>query len=234
MIDTLLQLDQDALLALNSLRSPFFDNLLFMFSGKLVWGLMYLTMLIALFQGFENKKVAIVWTLAIILTIVLADQLCATVIRPYFERLRPSNPENPISSMVNIVNDYRGGRYGFPSCHAANSFGLAIITALIWRGGRVGWFIFIWAIINSYSRTYIGVHYPGDLLVGAVVGLLSGTAVYLLGKILVRRLTIRRPIESLPLMKTAEIGRLCIRYKSIDYAVVIGIITITELVLISF
>lgn len=91
-------------------------------------------------------------------------------------RLRPSNPENPLSEMVHIVGGYRGGSYGFPSCHAANSFALASFLILLFANRKLSLFIFAWAVLNSYSRVYLGVHYPGDLLVGAIIGTAAGLA----------------------------------------------------------
>lgn len=110
------------------------------------------------------------------LAITIADQVCATLIRPEVCRLRPSNPENPLSEMVHIVGGYRGGSYGFPSCHAANSFALASFLTLLFANRKLSLFIFAWAVLNSYSRVYLGVHYPGDLLVGAIIGTAAGMA----------------------------------------------------------
>lgn len=103
-------------------------------------------------------------------------QVCATLIRPEVCRLRPSNPANPLSEMVHIVGGYRGGSYGFPSCHAANSFALASFLILLFANRKLSLFIFAWAVLNSYSRVYLGVHYPGDLLVGAIIGTAAGLA----------------------------------------------------------
>lgn len=90
--------------------------------------------------------------------------------------VRPSNPANPLSEMVHIVGGYRGGSYGFPSCHAANSFALASFLILLFANRKLSLFIFAWAVLNSYSRVYLGVHYPGDLLVGAIIGTAAGLA----------------------------------------------------------
>lgn len=107
-----------------------------------------------------------------------ADQVGATVIRPVVCRLRPANLENPISEFVQIVNGYRGGRYGFPSCHAANTFGLAFFLFYLFRNRALNWFIMLWAVVTCYSRSYLGVHYPGDLLVGAFVGFVGASLCY--------------------------------------------------------
>ena len=105
-------------------------------------------------------------------------QTGATLIRPYVERLRPSNLENPISDMVHIVNGRRGGRYGFPSCHAANTFGLAFFIWFLFRKRWLTVFMMGWALLTCYSRIYLGVHYPGDLIVGTLIGLFAAYIVY--------------------------------------------------------
>ena len=118
--------------------------------------------------------------IAIALTITYADQVCATLIRPLVERMRPSNPNNPISEFVHIVNGKRGGRYGFPSCHAANSFALAFFLMFLFKNRFLTLFILFWAALNSYSRIYIGVHYPGDLAMGMLVGFSGALLLYAL------------------------------------------------------
>lgn len=177
MLETLQDLDQQLLLSLNGLHSPFWDNFMWIVSAKLTWVPMYAALLFVLCRNF-NTKMTLFLFVVISLTIVYADQVCATVIRPYVERMRPSNPNNPLSEFVHILHDKRGGRYGFPSCHAANSFGLAFIIMLLLKQRILTAFLLGWAVLNSYSRIYLGVHYPGDLLAGTVVGLTGALLLY--------------------------------------------------------
>ncbi|MDE6497221.1 MAG: phosphatase PAP2 family protein [Muribaculaceae bacterium] len=179
MLERLIHIDNELLLMLNGMHLPYLDNFMMLFTGRFVWVPMYAMLLFVIIRNNRPKRA--VWTACVIvLAIVIADQTCSHVLRPLVERLRPSNPSNPISELVTVVNGYRGGLYGFPSCHAANSFALAMITSLIVRSRRLSWFIFIWATLNSYSRLYLGVHYPGDLLAGAVIGCCSGALCYAL------------------------------------------------------
>lgn len=169
MTDLLNSLDMQALLAINSHHCATADLFMMAYTGKLVWGPLYLALAWFVWKRLGLAK-AIVVVLAIVATIALADQTCATLLRPVFERLRPSHsPE--IGNLVHIVNGYRGGPYGFPSCHAANSVALTVWFVMLcgWRS-RVSLMLTVWCLMTCYTRMYLGVHYPGDLLFGATVG----------------------------------------------------------------
>ena len=130
MIDWLNTIDTQVFLALNGLHAPYFDAFMKLFTGKWIWVPMYAAVLFAVVRNYRWRQTLAV-LVCVALAITIADQVCATLIRPEVCRLRPSNPENPLSEMVHIVGGYRGGSYGFPSCHAANSFALASFLTLI-------------------------------------------------------------------------------------------------------
>lgn len=176
--------DTDLLLWLNSAHNAFFDVFMMLFTGKWIWVPMYLSLAYLLLKNMTAKQ-AMMCIVAIALVIVVTDQMSSSLIRHAVGRLRPANLENPISDMVHIVDGYRGGRYGFPSSHAANSFGLVFFLYFLMRRSPLPAFMMVWAIVNCYSRIYLGVHYPGDILCGALVGLLGATIVWLI----CRRLT---------------------------------------------
>lgn len=183
MIELINEIDTQVFLFFNGMHTGFLDNFMMLFTGRFVWVPMYAALLYTLLRNNPLPRAAVLVG-CIVLSIVIADQTCSHLIRPAVERLRPSNPANPLSQFAVIVDGYRGGSYGFPSCHAANSFALAMITALLLRDKRAGIFIFAWAAVNSYSRLYLGVHYPGDLLAGAAIGCAAGALCYGLSQIL--------------------------------------------------
>lgn len=180
MIDILDAMDAEATVFVNSFHNSFFDSFMMLFSGRFVWVPMYATIMLILYRHFGFKK-TIVFTVFIALTITAADQLCASYLRPVVSRLRPAHLDNPLSELIHVVDGYRGGLHGFPSCHAANSFALVTFLALLVRRGRFLVFIYLWAVLNSYSRLYLGVHYLGDLLVGALIGSMIGAVMYYIG-----------------------------------------------------
>lgn len=177
MIDFLNQLDTQIFLIFNGLHSDFFDSFMKLFTGRFIWIPMYVAFAAVVFHVCRWQK-ALVYLIAIGAAIALTDQTCATLIRPAVERLRPSNLENPLSELAYIVGGYRGGSYGFPSCHSANSFALAVFMSLLFPRRRMVYMVLGWAILNSYTRLYLGVHYPGDLLVGAIIGSAFGALCY--------------------------------------------------------
>lgn len=180
MLDSLQQLDQNIFLALNELHAPILDPLMMALSGKFIWVPFYMFLLYCVYRHDVNagnhRPWAMTFTalLCIVLAIVIADQVCSSILRPIFERPRPAQDASPIHNLVHIVNGYRGGAYGFPSCHAANSMALATFISLFFVSRNVTIGMFAWALLLCYTRVYLGVHYPGDLLVGSIIGIAAG------------------------------------------------------------
>lgn len=185
-MDYLINIDSDLLLWLNAAHNAFFDTFMTLFTGRFIWVPMYLALAYVLFRNMTPKQ-ATMCLVAVTLVIVIADQMSSSLIRHAVGRLRPANLENPISNMVHIVDGYRGGRYGFPSSHAANSFGLAFFLLYLLRRSPIPTFLMVWAILNCYSRIYLGVHYPGDILCGMLVGLVAATFVWFVYKKLTKQ-----------------------------------------------
>ena len=129
------------------------------------------------------------------LVILLADQFSSSFCKPYFARFRPAQ-DPQIMYMVDVVNGYRGGRYGFISSHAANTFAVCMFLSLLVRHLYMTCSLVLWAVLCSYSRIYLGVHYPGDILFGALWGILVGVGFYYLYAFLQRRFFQRKEVVS--------------------------------------
>lgn len=174
MIEYLNTIDTRIFLILNSFHTEALDQFMALLSHKLVWVPFYL-MITGILVRRYGWRGALIVSVGIAVAVTVADQTCATLIRPVVQRLRPAHPDSPIVSLVHIVNGYRGGHYGFPSCHAANTLAVATFLSLVFRKRRgICVALWAWVVFNCYSRIYLGVHYPGDLLAGGLIGMLSG------------------------------------------------------------
>lgn len=170
-MEEIISFDQALFLELNSRHSPFWDTLMVLVSNKYVWFPFYL-LLIALLVYFYKRRGALM-VLALAASVGIADFVSSGILKPFFERLRPCH-EEVLGATVYVINGC-GGRYGFVSSHAANSFAIAVFVFYLLRPKQ--WllkaFLLLWAALISYSRIYLGVHYPGDVVVGGAIGALA-------------------------------------------------------------
>lgn len=194
MINFLLEIDRKLLLFINSWHEPWLDSVMVSLTNGLVWSPLFLIVIGVMIYKFRWQSIAML--LFVALVIFLTDRVSSGLIKPWVGRLRPSH-EPDLADLLHIVNGYRGGVFSFVSSHAANAFGVATFLWLILRKNiKWIWVMFIWATIFSYTRIYLGVHYPSDILGGGVLGALIGLLVYKVGRSMPEKLS--------PMPKTSE------------------------------
>ncbi|MDO4191407.1 MAG: phosphatase PAP2 family protein [Bacteroidales bacterium] len=175
MIDTLVHLDEELLLFLNSLNSPFFDHFFYIITHLVTWLPLAAVLLFICYR--RMGKASLWYFLFLAMVIVLADQFASGIIKPLVARPRPTHTPG-LETMVHVVNNYRGGAFGFVSSHAANGFAVATFLALTTRKPLLSTTAFLWALLSSYSRIYLAVHFPADILCGALSGALIAWGTY--------------------------------------------------------
>jgi undecaprenyl-diphosphatase len=168
------RLDQQFFLFLNSYNSPFWDQVMSAISGTVIWIPLYLAILIYL--GIKLKRKFIILILFIIVAVTLSDQI-SVLIKNGVQRFRPCH-EPALEGLVHLVKGYCGGLYGFVSSHASNSFMVAILCLLLIRKRWFTCSMIFWAMLIGYSRIYLGVHYPGDVICGSLLGIIVGGGIY--------------------------------------------------------
>ena len=178
-------LDIQLLLLINGLSSPFLDNLMWTFSSKLFGVPFYL---IFIFILFKNKpfRSAITCTFLLVLVVVLSDLTAKYCFKEIFQRFRPSH-NLILKDQLTFLNKpdgtfYIGGLYGFISSHACNMFALSFLfyKYIKKKFPKSIWLLLFWASLISFSRIYLGVHYPSDVIVGGIVGIVIAQFLYYL------------------------------------------------------
>lgn len=172
MMETLQHFDEQILLWINGQYNIVFDQVMIFASGKLTWVPLYLVLLYLIIKRYRQFSIAILFAIAS--TLVLTDQLSVHLFKEVFLRLRPCyNPE--LQELIRAITGC-GGQYGFVSSHAANSVGLITFLFFTYKPMPkwLSTILILYALMVMYSRAYLGVHYPFDLLGGALLGILCG------------------------------------------------------------
>ena len=192
-MDFILDLDKSLFIFLNSLGSENFDNIWLAISNKKTWYILYVILILFYLPGrvsnssigflsfyeYKPKNRNRIFFIVIATILILFTDQSSNFFKDYFERLRPCHSPD-IISLIRIVKEGCGGLYGFFSAHSANTFAFAMFIYLNTRKNYRKYmsFLFIWASIISYSRIYLGVHFPTDIIFGAIYGLFSGYLFY--------------------------------------------------------
>lgn len=173
----LIHFDKQLLLMLNGSDSLFLDSLIMTLTTATTWIPLYVALLYVVIRANRDWRQVLIIIGAAVLCVVLAGTVDDEIVKPLVARWRPTHdPE--IGHLVDTVNGYRGGNYGFFSAHASNTFSIAVFFSLLMRKRLFTIFMVSYSLINCYTRLYLGVHYPGDITVGLLWGGLVGWSVY--------------------------------------------------------
>ena len=190
MLEQLLHIDTEILLAINGWHAPWADTLMWIISAKTTWIPLYLLLVgllvwryrkptLTTVKWLEKVPVCVVMIVVIVLAVGAADFIASGILKDLVARPRPTRvPE--LEGLLHLVNNYRSGQYGFVSSHAANTMACGLLFSLIWRKKIATIGLMLWVAMNCYSRMYLGVHYPLDIIGGLLVGALMAVVGFVL------------------------------------------------------
>ena len=179
MIEFLQDIDRELLLGINGSDSLYLDRLVRTLTNGLTWIPLYLSLFYMVMKNNDNFRRLLLVLGGAGLCVVLAGTVDDVIVKPLVARWRPTH-DPQIGILVDIVDGYRGGKYGFFSAHASNTMSIATFFCWLARSRRLSITLVIWSLVNCWTRMYLGVHFPGDILVGLIWGITVGTGVYFL------------------------------------------------------
>ena len=186
-MDTIIQMDKQLLLAINGSDSLFVDYLAKTLTTATTWIPLYVSLFYVVVKNNDNFRRIICILACAGLCVLFAGTVDDLLVKPLVARLRPTH-DFQIGMLVDTVDGYRGGKYGFFSAHAANTFSIAVFFSLLMRSRLVTLLLVGWSLTNCWTRLYLGVHYPLDILCGLLWGGSVGTGIYFLYRYVDRRL----------------------------------------------
>ena len=146
-------------------------------SAAKTWVWLYVVLIILLYRKYRSWKLVLLMLVGFGIAVGLSDFLCSGILKPWVCRLRPTH--EPTLDPLHLVRGYVGGRYGFCSSHAANTMAVALLFSLLFRNKYATVSLMAWVALNCYSRMYLGVHYPSDIIAGLLIGSLWALLVWL-------------------------------------------------------
>lgn len=215
-MEELIHLDKELLLMVNGSDSLFLDSLVMTLTNAKTWIPLYLALFYVVLKSNDTVARVLLVLAGAGLCVFFAGTIDDTIVKPLVARWRPGrDPE--IGMLVDTVDGYRGGNYGFFSAHASNTFSIALFFSLLMRQRLLTVFLVTWSLVNCWTRLYLGVHYPGDITVGLLWGALVGYGVYRLHGYVYRRYCSPAPAIYSTQLCDIPIAVLCLTYL---YAVV--------------
>ena len=187
-LDALIQFDKQLLLLVNGSQSLYFDGLVKILTTAATWIPLYVSLFYMVLKNNDSMQKILLIVACAGLCVFFAGSLDDMIVKPMVARWRPTH-DPQIGVLVDVVNDYRGGNFGFFSAHASNTFSIAVFISLLVRSRVLTIALVGWSLVNCWTRMYLGVHYPGDILVGLLWGGTVGTLLYLLYYRINRRLS---------------------------------------------
>lgn len=178
-MEDLIAFDKQLLLWINGSDSLFLDGLVKTLTTATTWIPLYLSLFYIVLKNNDNVRKVLLIIACAGLCVFIAGSLNDMIVKPSIARWRPSR-DSEIAMLVDVVNGYRGGRFGFFSSHAANTFSIAIFFAMVVRSRLLTTALVFWSLLNCWTRLYLGVHFPGDILCGLVWGGVTGSSVWYL------------------------------------------------------
>ena len=192
MLKQLIHIDTEILLAIDGWHAPWADTLMWIISAKATWIPLYVLLIGLLIWRYrqpvptavkwlQRVPACVVMIVVIALAVGAADFIASGILKEWVARPRPTRvPE--LEGVLHLVNGYKSGRYGFVSSHAANTMACGLLFSLIWRKKITTCGLMLWVAANCYSRMYLGVHYPLDILGGLIVGALVAWGAFVMLK----------------------------------------------------
>ena len=174
-----MNIDTYILLWINGHHTEWLDQIMWWVSQSITWIPLYLLLVGLIIYRYRSWKEVLAILLAFALAVGLSDFICSGILKPMVERLRPTH-EPSLAPFLHTVNGYKGGIYGFCSSHAANTLACALLFIFVYKNKITTSILIVWVAINSYSRMYLGVHYPTDIMAGWIIGGVTASLAYAL------------------------------------------------------
>ena len=220
MIEVLEDLDRQLLLAVNGSGSLYLDRVVVTLTHAATWIPLYLALFYMVLKNNDNFRRLLLVLGGVAVCYLLAGAVDDGIVKPMVARWRPTH-DPQIGMLVDIVDGYRGGRYGFFSAHASNTMCIATFFCWLARSRRLSVTLVTWSLINCWTRMYLGVHFPGDILVGVLWGICVGTGMYFLYRRLTRGMYMPRN------MNPSQYTTTCYRRQDCNWPVAIFVFTLT-------